>query len=92
MAAIDVQQPNGWHEYSKLVLGELERLSSEMKDTRNDEAKAIREIQKEITDIRVALSQLKTEVNIKSGIVGALGGIVASSIIGFIFALFRGNK
>ena len=54
-------KPNGWHEWSKHVLLELERLGKEQNET--DDA---------MTSIKVEIAMLK----VKSGVWGAIGGLI----------------
>jgi hypothetical protein len=60
-----VSEPNGWQEWSKYVLRELERLSAEQTSMR-----------RELEAIRVDLATLKT----KAGVWGAASGAVPAAI------------
>ena len=66
-------QPNGWNEWSKFVLKELERLNS-----------CYDAIDKKVDKINVELAMLK----VKSGIWGATAGIVGSLAI-LLFQLIK---
>ena len=61
-------EPNGWTEYRKLVLKELEDLCNDIKDIRTDMAT----IAKDQVTIKEEISALK----VKSGIWGAISGAV----------------
>lgn len=58
--------PNGWNEWSKYVLKELERLSDCYEGIRGD-----------ITDIKTEIATLK----VKAGIWGAVGAMVPIAIM-----------
>jgi hypothetical protein len=57
----DVADTNGWNEYQKLVLAELERLDSTTK-----------QIQEDVTEIRLHVAVLRT----RAVTWGALGGFI----------------
>ena len=57
----DNQNTNGWNEWSRYVLKELERLNEN-----------IEELHKEVTKIRIDLGMLQ----VKAGAWGALGGLI----------------
>lgn len=74
----------GWGEYRKLILAELERLSRSIGDVdrkldgfRSDE---IGKLKLEITSLQLGLATLRTTVDIKSGVWGAIGGAVPAAI------------
>jgi len=56
---------DSWRDWSKYVLKELERL--------NDNVETVK---KEVGDIKVSLATLQTSFNIKSGVWGALAGLI----------------
>ena len=62
---------NGWNEYSKLILSELERHSSQFKEV----IKAVQDVDKRITVLEV-----------KAGLWGVAGGLVAGGIISFVMS------
>ena len=55
----------GWKEWSNYVLKELERLNENVET-----------VKKEIGDIKISLATLQTSFNIKSGVWGALAGLI----------------
>lgn len=74
----------GWGEYRKLILAELERLSRCIGDVdrkldgfRSDE---IGKLKQEISTLQLGLATLRTTVDIKSGVWGAIGGAVPAAI------------
>jgi len=60
----DSKHTNGWNEYSRLVLAELERHN-----------KLLEEYNKKLNVIQVEIAMLK----VKAGIWGALGGVLAAA-------------
>jgi len=68
---------NGWAEWSKHVLLELQRLAKAQEDTKDDFAKAQEALKEEITKIKINIAMLQ----IKSGIWGAIGGAIPVSIL-----------
>jgi len=65
-------EPNGWNEWGKHVLAELERLNSQCK-----------ELLSLILDIKTEVIVLKT----KAGFIGAIAGAVCGAGIAFLFKL-----
>jgi hypothetical protein len=55
----------GWKEWSNYVLKELERLNDNVETVKN-----------EIGDIKISLATLQTSFKIKSGIWGAIAGLI----------------
>lgn len=62
---INLNQRDGWAEYSKLVLTKLEEHEDILKD-----------INKELTNVRVEIGMLK----VKSGVWGLIGGLIPVAI------------
>ena len=56
---------NGWKEYQRLVLTELQRLSKGMERLHEDNTK-----------LNIELAKLKTSFNLKSGIWGGIAGLI----------------
>jgi hypothetical protein len=56
---------NGWNEWSKHVLMELERLNTQQE-----------EMGEQVTELRIQLSKLDVAFKIKSGIWGLIGGAI----------------
>jgi hypothetical protein len=79
----------GWGEYRKLILKELERLSTAIGDVdRKLDAFSKDEITKlraEISAIQLAVATLKTTVDLKSGVWGAIGGAIPALIAALIW-------
>lgn len=67
--------PNGWNEWSKHVLTELERLSKVCDDIRKQQER-----------IRIDIATLK----VKSGVWGAIAGLIPSGLV-LIYILLRSN-
>jgi hypothetical protein len=67
-------EPDGWHQWAKFVLAELERLNSCYEQTR-----------KNIEEIKVAVAQLQ----IKAGIFGAIGGFIPVALVIILQLLMR---
>lgn len=58
-----------WREYERLVLSEIERLSEELMQTR-----------KSMIELRTDLAVLSNTVQIKSGVWGALAGVIPAGL------------
>lgn len=61
--------PDGWNEWSRHVLAELERLG--------DECEGIR---KKLTDLCIEFQVFKTEMRLKAGVWGALAGMLPVAV------------
>jgi len=92
---ITKMEVEGWGEYRKLILAELERLARSIGDIdrkmdlfRNDEVAKIR---KEISDFEIKLATLKTTVDLKSGVWGAIGGMIPAVIAALIWYMTKGR-
>jgi hypothetical protein len=79
----------GWGEYRKLILAELERLSRCIGDVdrkldsfRGDDMSKLRA---EMAEIRLGLATLRTTVDLKSGVWGAIGGAIPAAIAALIW-------
>ena len=75
---------NGWNEWAKYVLKSIERLECNLNrvEVKNNTDKEqlfveISKVTREVGSIREELSSLNTSFKIKSGIWGALSGILA---------------
>lgn len=60
---------NGWGEYRRMVVGQLDQLTSNQ-----------REIQADISEIKAQLASLKTEMQLRAGMWGTVAGVVASGV------------
>ena len=72
----------GWDEYRRLVLSELERLDKAVKESDKSDAVAISKLLVDVTRLREDVVALK----IKAGIWGILGGVITT--IGAILLKF----
>lgn len=70
------EQGNGWTQYQKLVLAELERLGDEYKEIKNT-----------LSEIQLEIAMLK----VKSGLWGALAGVV-TVLTGIAIRYLSSNK
>lgn len=79
----------GWGEYRKLILAELERLSRCVGDVdrKLDQFRAddLARLRAEIAEVRLGLATLKTTVEIRSGVWGAIGGAIPMVIAALIW-------
>jgi hypothetical protein len=66
------EQPNGWKEWSRYILKELERLNNCYEGLRNDVGK----IREEIITLKV-----------KSAVWGSVGGVIFAAIISVVVAI-----
>lgn len=64
--------PNGWTEWSKFVLKELERLNECYEQLRIDMTGSFLQIREEIAKVRIEVGMLK----VKAGVWGLLGGLI----------------
>jgi len=70
------EQKNGWFEWSRHVLSELERLSDGQESVKS-----------EVSKLRVDIAMLK----VKSGVWGLIGGAI-SVTVGLLIYFFKGIK
>lgn len=73
----DTEQGNGWAEYKRLVLSEIEDMNASLKDLKEE----IASMHEHQTKIREDISSLKAQ----SGIIGGLAG-AASSFLGTLIS------
>lgn len=64
----------GWDEYRRLILSELERLDESVKESRKSELEAIQKLLMDITKLREDVVTLK----VKAGVWGILGGVITT--------------
>lgn len=62
--------PNGWNQWSKYVLKELERLADGQE-----------KIEKQLNGLTVEFKQFQTAMKIKSGVWGAMAGAVPAIVV-----------
>ncbi len=74
-------QLDGWAEYRKLILSELERLNNTI-DRLDEKIDQLRQF--DIADMKMEIAMLKT----KAGLLGAIGGSIGGSIVGVIVSKF----
>lgn len=97
---------NGWNEWSKHVLMELEELNNDMKDIKELRHRDREELIAKITLVRDELmrrfgsldktvSNIKTEMNVRAGnrgaIMGAIMGIITGVVVGIIMFIITNN-
>ena len=80
-----ISPQNGWSEYRRLVLSELERLHKGQLELRNEIAQLRRDTATELAKVRSDIAMLK----IKSGVWGAAAGLIPA-IIAILLTLMKG--
>lgn len=92
-AGVGAMEVEGWGEYRKLILAELERLSRCVGDVdrkldgfRSDE---IGKLKLEIAALQLSVATLRTTVDLKSGVWGAIGGAVPAAIAALAWYLSK---
>lgn len=86
-----VKNLNGWNEWGKYVLLELERQNKCIKelgdkvdnmssDNKDDVSDMKDELIEKINDIEVEFNSFKSEMQVKSGIWGLIGGMIPTAI------------
>lgn len=78
------QVDDGWNEYKRLILSELERISDSLSDI---DEKMDNKIINEVAKLQVEIAMLK----VKSGIWGALAGVIAAISILLLSFLTSGK-
>lgn len=63
---------NGWDEYRKLVMRELERLTSEIRHSRNNHEQGLQGLYERLIETEKHVATLQ----VKCGIFGLLGGLI----------------
>ena len=67
---------NGWHEWGKFVLKELERLNKVISDLMNAYNQELKGIRADISKMEVNNSKDITALKVKSGVWGLIGGLI----------------
>tara|TARA_R110002094_G_scaffold104568_1_gene103886 strand:+ start:753 stop:992 length:240 start_codon:yes stop_codon:yes gene_type:complete len=73
---------DGWDEYRRLILSELERLDEAVKDSNKSDAAALNKLLLDVIKLREEVVALK----VKAGVWGILGGVITT--IGAILLKF----
>lgn len=63
---------NGWDEYRKLVMRELERLTAEVRHSRNNHEQAMQSLYARLIDTEREIATLK----VRCGVWGLMGGLI----------------
>ena len=63
---------NGWDEYRKLVMREIERLTSEIRHSRNNHEQGLQGLYERLIETEKHVATLQ----VKCGIFGLLGGLI----------------
>jgi len=74
--APDDEKDNGWDEYQKFVVNELSRHSRELDC-----------VHKKTTRIIQDVASLKTEMKLKGGIFGLIGGLIPAAVVAVYFII-----
>lgn len=68
---------NGWGKWAIFVLKELERLN----DTQEKMGKDISTLRSDLAVLNTSIATLQTELRLKSGVWGAIGGLIPVCVI-----------
>ncbi len=71
---------NGWNEWAKKVLFDIERIDKEQESIYNRVDKSYRELQDSINSLRVEIAVIKTKAGIYGAIWGAIVGMITTII------------
>lgn len=71
---------NGWNEWAKKVLTDIERLDKEQESIYNRVDKSYRELQESINLLRIEIAVIKTRAGMYGAIWGAVVGLVTTII------------
>jgi hypothetical protein len=63
---------NGWDEYRKLVMTEIERLAREIRHERNNQ----KQVQQHLWDQMLRIEKEVAQLKIKAGVWGLAGGLI----------------
>lgn len=63
---------NGWDEYRKLVMTEIERLTREIRHERNNQ----KQVQQHLWDQMLRIEKHVATLQVKCGIYGLMGGLI----------------
>lgn len=72
-----MQANNGWGEWSRFVLKELERLNTAIEQMEGSQSRANKEIYKELSEIRTEIATLQ----LKAGVWGLLGAAIPITLM-----------
>ena len=78
---VKADETNGWSEWSKFVLKELERLNEQCDQLRKDHSNMNEKFNEKTQEIKTAIGMLGTEMRLKSGIWGALAGLIPAILM-----------
>lgn len=83
----------GWGEYRKLILAELERLSRCVGDVDRKldafRADDIGRVRNEMAELKLQIATLKTTLDIKSSVWGAVGGAIPAAIAAIVWYMAK---
>lgn len=74
---------NGWERLGKYVLSELQHL----REDKMQHTAQLAEISKAVKSNAIALAELRTEVRLRSGLVGGLAGLLPALAVAVYFLL-----
>ena len=64
---------NGWDEYKRMVITDLERLESKLD-----------KLDEKFDGFAIEFGKLKTEFKIKASVIGAVAGLVGAGVVAFV--------
>ena len=79
-----MESQNGWDEYKKLVLAELERLNGTLEKHTDSDATNFKEL-RDLINTSVVLIKLEvTSLKSKAGVWGTVAGVITSAAVAII--------
>ena len=78
---------NGWNQYQKLVLAQLQALDQDLQRLRDRD---LAEVRKDIVELRLQVSVDIATLKTKASIWGALAGTIGGAVLGMIISLLTG--
>jgi hypothetical protein len=79
-----MKKQNGWTEWSKHVLLELERQNKSQEKMEAEMIKQFTVMRDEIADLRTEIAMMKVKMNIYASGIGLVAGSIASIIVALI--------
>ena len=72
--------PNGWNEWGRHVLSELNRLNDNIETTDNKFDKKYNEISKTLSEMNINFVKFKVKMELKTGLIGLCCGAIVPGI------------
>lgn len=87
MSLEEKKSPNGWNEWSRHVLKELERLNENIESNRTVSEKKDEKIITGLNDLKLEFATFKVKIEMKTGLIGIIAGMIIPGLYILIKAI-----